>query len=135
MVRFRIVSGWELTHVANHNPVFFSVFPCTEKLIKFFYLNVSAPDNFSVQIILTCSTYLKITFILISEQPKTSWFLVILSKWFNRTKVSNNQTLIGCLPVKLGSRFEIKSSKPHFYLVFFEKTLNTTGTRQTNKTW
>ena len=60
--------------------IFFTVPPCTEKLIiKFFteklitflYLNVSAPGNFSVQIILTCSTCLKITFVLISEQPKT----------------------------------------------------------------
>ena len=81
MVTFGILSGWARTHVANHNlAFFFTVPPCTEKLIiKFFteklitflYLNVSAPGNFSVQIILTCSTCLKITFVLISEQPKT----------------------------------------------------------------
>ena len=129
MVTFGIVSGWALTHVANHNAAFFSVLPCTEKrirfltekLIKFFYFNISAPGNFSVQIILTCSTCLKITFILISEQTKMSWFLVILSKWFNRTKVSYNQPLIGCLPVKLRSKFENESSKPYFHLVFFDK--------------
>ena len=56
MVTFGIVSGSALTHVANHNPAFFRESPCTEKLIiKFFYLNVFAPGNFSVQIILTCS--------------------------------------------------------------------------------
>ena len=141
MVTFGIVSGWALTHVANHNPAFFffSVLPCTEKLtikffterlIKFFHLLFSAPGNFPVQIIFlsrcsTCLTFItfniKITFVLFSEQPKTSWFLVILSKWFNRTKASRNQTLIGCLGVKLRSKFEIESSKLYFYLVFFEK--------------
>ena len=55
MVTFDIVSGWALTHVANHNPAIFPVPQCTEKrltfftekLIKFFYLNFSAPGNFS----------------------------------------------------------------------------------------
>ena len=69
-----------LTQVANHNPTIFSKPPCTEKLIKFFYLNFSALGTFSAQIILTCCTCLKITFILISEQPKTSGFLVMLSE-------------------------------------------------------
>ena len=130
MVTFGKVSGWALAHVANHNPALFSVPPCsekliinffTEKLIKFVYLNFSTSGNFSAQIILTCCTCLKITFILISEKPKTSWFLVMLSKWFNRTKMSLNQALIGCLSVKLRSKFETESSKPSFYLVFFDK--------------
>ena len=47
MVTLGIVSGWALTNVANHNPAIFSVPPCTEKLIKFFYLNFSNPGNFS----------------------------------------------------------------------------------------
>ena len=121
------VSGWALTYVANHNSAFFfPVPPCTEKLIikfftakliKFFYLNFSC--NFFVHIILTCSTCLQITLILISEQPTASWFLVILPKWFNKTKVSHNQAIIGCLTVKLRSKFEIETSKPYFYLVFF----------------
>ena len=123
MVTFGIVSDSALTHVANQNQAFFYVPPFTEKfiikfftekLIKFFYLNFSAQCNFSVQLILTFSTCLKITFILISEQPKTSWFLGILSKWFNRTKVSHNQTLICCLVVKLRSKFETESSRPYF---------------------
>ena len=81
MVTFGIVSDSALTHVANHNPAFFSVPPCTEKfiikfftekLIKFFYSNFSAQCSFSVQLILAFSTCLKITFIRIAEQPKTS---------------------------------------------------------------
>ena len=58
MVTFGIVSGWALSHVANHNPAFFfSVPPCTEKLmitfftetlITFFYLNFFAPGTFSL---------------------------------------------------------------------------------------
>ena len=55
MVTLGIVSGWALTHVANHNPAIFSVPPCTEKLskffteklVKFFYLNFSTPGNIS----------------------------------------------------------------------------------------
>ena len=129
MVTFGIVSGWALNHVANQNPAIFPVPQCTEKrltfftekLIKFFYLNFSAPGNFSTQIILTCCTCLKITFILISEQPKTSGFLVMLSEWFNRTKVSHNWILTGCLAVKLRSKFETESSQPYFYLVFVGK--------------
>ena len=80
MVTFGIVSAWGLTSVADHNPAIFSVPPCTEKLIKFFtekcikffHLIFFVLGNFSAQIILTCCTYLKITFIVISEQPKTS---------------------------------------------------------------
>ena len=130
MVTSGIVSGWALTHVENHNPAFFfwpfmhwktyhQVFHW--KTYQVLYLNFSAPDNFSVQIILTCSTCLQITFIQISEQPKTSWFLVILSNRSNRAKVSHNQILIGCLAVKLIPKLQIESSKPYFYLAFFEK--------------
>ena len=64
---------------------------------------------------------LNITFILISEQPKMSWSLFILSKWFNRTKESHNQTLIGCLVVQLRSKFGTESSKPCIYLVFWQE--------------
>ena len=59
MVTFGKVSGWALTHVAKQNPPIFSVPPCTEKLIKFFYLNFSTPGNFSTQIILTYCTLFK----------------------------------------------------------------------------
>ena len=57
---------------------------------------------------------------MVSEQPKKSWFPVILSKRINRRKVSHNQTLIGCMAVKLRSKFEIESSEPYFYLVLFD---------------
>ena len=47
-----------------------------------------------------------------------SWFLVLLSEWFNRTKVSHNY---GSLAAELRSTFDIESSKPYFYLVFSDK--------------
>ena len=102
------MSGWALTHVANHNPAFFfcpsmhwktyHVFhwPTYQVfLLKFFCPSqFLCPDNSNI-------FHMFKNYILISEQPKTSWFLVISSKWFNRTKVSHNQTLIDCLAVKL----------------------------------
>ena len=59
MVTFGKVSAWALTDVAKQNPPIFSVPACTEKLIKFFYLNFSTPGNFSTQIILTYCTLFK----------------------------------------------------------------------------
>ena len=129
MVTFSIVSGLALTHVANHNPAFFFCPSMQWKtyhqvfhwktyqvfLLKFFCpRQFFWPDNSNM-------FHMFKNNILISEQPKKSWFLVILSKRFNRTKVSHNQTLIGCLAVKLRSKFETESSKPYFYLAFFDK--------------
>ena len=50
MVTFGIVSGWALTHVANHNPAFF-----------FFFLSFHAlknlPSSFSLKDLSSFSTY------------------------------------------------------------------------------
>ena len=73
-------------NVANHNPANLSVSLDTEKRNKFFCLNFSIPGNLQAHIILTCCTYLAITFTPISEQSKTCLDYQLC----NRTKVSHN---------------------------------------------
>ena len=49
------------------------------------------PGKEKAQIIPTCYTCLTTTFILVSEQPtNTSWLLVMLFEWFDRIKISQN---------------------------------------------
>ena len=74
-------------------------------------------------IISPCCTCLTITLSdLISEQPTNmSWFLVTLVKWFNRTIMSQNWQLVGCL-AKTGQYRHLKlspESRIFFLKVFF----------------
>ena len=70
--------------LVNHTPAIFFVPPGTEKL------NESPPGRQKALIILICCTCLTIKLILISEQPTKTYFLVMLFKWCNRTKMSQN---------------------------------------------
>ena len=129
MVIFGIVSAWPLTHVANCNP---AIFFCPSMhwkrchvfhwktyqvfLLKFFCpRQFFCPDNSNMLHMFKNNIYTDF------RTAKTSGFLVMLSKWFNRTKVSYNWILTGCLAVKLRSKFETESSQPYFYLVFVGK--------------
>ena len=81
-----------LIPLVNHNPAIFS-FPQALKNVK----SPTRQRNLKALIIPTCSICLTMTLTLISEThlsskqlTNTSQFVVMLFKWFNRTKMSQN---------------------------------------------